>query len=104
VLTFGDGGHFSRQGQRVRLMLKKWIRHHFHFMEMHALVQLGEPGGQRGRNKMNIVTAFGQFFSELRADNPTPAVSWIDSDADVHYRSVVSCQLSVAGPSIYCNA
>ena len=33
---------------------------------------------------MNSVAAGRQLLSQFRAYDPTPAVSWIDCDADVH--------------------
>jgi hypothetical protein len=34
------------------------------------------------------VTALGQLFSQLRADDAAAAVGWINRDADIHSNSV----------------
>ena len=69
-----DGRHFRRQRQRVRLMLEQRIRHHFDLVKLHALVKLGQTSRQTRRNKMNVVTAQGEFAPEFRPDNAASAV------------------------------
>ena len=43
----GDGGHFGRERERVRLVLKQRVRHHLDFVKAHAFVELSQPGWQR---------------------------------------------------------
>src|SRR6185369_8311637 len=71
-------------------MLKQRVRHHFHFVKTHALVELSQSCRQRGRNEMDRVTACSKFFAELRSNDAAAAVGGIYRDADVH------CALKVA--------
>ena len=47
ILAVRHHGHLRRQSEIVRLMLEQRIRQHLDFVKSHALVQFGEPRGQR---------------------------------------------------------
>src|SRR5215831_6329638 len=100
VLVFSHRGHLRCEGQRVRLMLKKWVRHHLDFVKTHPLVQLRQACGQCGGDEMHDMAALCQLFSEFRANDAAAAVSWIDCDADVH--EWVSMQCAESGRQLEC--
>src|SRR2546425_12968254 len=84
ILLFRYRRHLRSQRQRVRLMLEQRIRHHLYFMKTHALVELCQTRRQSRGNEVDCVAASGQLLAQLRTDYPAAAVSWINSDADVH--------------------
>ena len=47
ILAFGHGRHLGCQRQRVWLVLKERIRHHFDFMKAHSLIQFSQSRWQR---------------------------------------------------------
>src|SRR5882724_10709823 len=95
ILGLRHRGHLGCERQSVWLVLEERIRHHLHFMKAHALVKLREAGRQGGRDEVDCVAACCQLLAQFRADDATPAVSWINRYANVHLRgsqlSVVSC-------------
>jgi hypothetical protein len=60
-------------------------------MEAHAFVQFCKPGGERRGDEVDCVTALGQLFSQLGADDAASTVGWINRDADIH-KTVSSMQ------------
>src|SRR5882672_4284297 len=75
-------------------MVEKRIRRHFHFVKMNVRVRQIHANRRRITDEMNIVTACGQFLTELRRHDAGAAISRVAGDANAHEPGAVSWRAS----------